>query len=66
VISAPQGTPVPERYRGWYVRRMAEEAPRAPEPWLVAAVEDNLFDLFRAFGRLPGAELDESGSLLRH
>jgi len=32
---------------------------------LTAAIEDNLFALFRAIGRLPGGELDESDELLR-
>lgn len=32
---------------------------------LTAAIEDNLFDLFRAMGRLPGGDLDESDELIR-
>lgn len=32
---------------------------------LTAAIEDNLFDLFRAMGRLPGGELEESEEMLR-
>jgi hypothetical protein len=37
---------------------------RAPE--LGLAVQANLFDLFRAFARLPDAELEESGRCSRH
>lgn len=32
---------------------------------LTAAIEDNLFELFRAMGRLPGSDLDESDELIR-
>ena len=32
---------------------------------LTAAIEDNLFDLFRAMGRLPGSDLEESEELIR-
>lgn len=32
---------------------------------LTAAIEENLFSLFRAMGRLPGGRLEESGDLIR-
>ncbi len=36
------------------------------DPRLGLAIEGNLFELFRALGRLPGAELEEGPKLCRH